>query len=85
MKRKLHLEPGFTKLLDAGTFEANPLFSAIYNNHFDVAKYLIDNGIDLKAAYAIGELDNCDALEYARQYGRTEIADYIKEKFKETK
>lgn len=72
-------------ILDAGTFEANPLFSAIYNNHFDVAKYLIDNGIDLKAAYAIGELDNCDALEYARQYGRTEIADYIKEKLKETK
>jgi len=58
----------------------NPLFGAICNGHFEVAKYLIDNGIDITAKYAIGQLDNVDAYEYARQYGQTEIANYLKEK-----
>ena len=59
----------------------NPLFGAICNGHYEVAKYLIDNGIDITAKYAIGKLDNVDAYEYARQFGQTKIADYIKDKF----
>lgn len=65
--------------LDVSDFDRNPLFAAIYNNHFDVVRFLVEKGIDLSASYAIGDLDVCDAYEYARQYGRTEIAEYLKE------
>lgn len=67
-------------ILDVSTSRKNPLLAAIYNNHFDVVKYLVENGIDLTASYKIGNLDKCNAYEYANQYGRTEIAEYIKEK-----
>ncbi len=65
-------------LLDVSTFPRNPLFAAIANNHFDIAKFLVENGIDLEAHYSIGDLEQVDAYEYARQYGRTEIAEYLK-------
>ena len=58
----------------------NPLFGAICNGHYEVAKFLIDKGIDITASYSIGKLENVDAYEYARQFGQLEIADYIKEK-----
>ena len=64
--------------LDVSSFENNPLFAAIYNNHVEVAKYLIDQGIDINAVYPLGELDQCDACEYARQYGAEEIYEYLK-------
>lgn len=66
--------------LEVDTFRANPLFAAIYNGHVDVAKDLIDKGIDLNVTYEIGSLKNVDAYEYARQYGQTEIANYLKQK-----
>lgn len=50
-----------------------------------MAKFLIDKGIDLTASYSIGELENVDAYEYARQFGQLEIADYIKEKLEAKK
>ena len=75
---KLLFEKG--AVLDVSDFDRNPLFAAIYNDHFEVVKFLVEKGIDLSASYAIGELDSCDAYEYARQYGRTEIAEYLKEK-----
>ncbi len=65
--------------LDVSSFERNPLFAAIYNGHFQVVRFLVENGIDLKANYAIGSLEKVDAYEYARQYGRTEIADFLRE------
>ena len=65
-------------LLDVSTFPRNPLFAAIADNHFDIVKFLVENGIDLNASYSIGDLENVDAYEYARQYGRTEIAEYLK-------
>ena len=58
----------------------NPLFAAIYGGYYEVAKYLIDNGIDITAKYHIGKLENVDAYEYARQFGQTEIANYLKDK-----
>lgn len=67
-------------ILDTSTFAANALFTAISGGYPDIAKYLIDQGIDLTAAYHIGKIENCDALEYARQYGQMEIYDYIKER-----
>lgn len=66
--------------LDVSSFEANPLFAAISNEQDEIAIKLIDYGIDTTAKYDIGEIKNCDAMEYARQYGRTEIYNYLKEK-----
>lgn len=65
--------------LDVSTFERNPVFAAIYNGHLDVVKFLVEKGIDLKAHYAIGDLEKVDAYEYANQYGQTEIANYLEE------
>lgn len=65
--------------LDVSSFEGNPLFAAIYNGHIEVVKFLVEKGIDLKACYAIGDLEKVDAYEYARQYGQTEIANYLKD------
>ena len=64
--------------LDVSSFEANPLFAAISNEHDEIAIKLIDHGIDITAKYDIGEIENCDALEYARQYGLTEVYEYLK-------
>ncbi|MEE3312939.1 MAG: ankyrin repeat domain-containing protein [Treponema sp.] len=66
--------------LDVSSFENNPLFAAIYNKHVDVAKYLIDKGIDINAKYSLGEFGQCDACEYAKQYGVEEIYEYLKSK-----
>lgn len=66
--------------LDVSNGTRNPLFAAIYNGHFDVVKFLVESGIDITASYHIGKLDNVDAYEYARQFGQTEIANYLKEK-----
>lgn len=66
--------------LDVSSFENNPLFAAICNRHVAVAKYLIDNGLDIKVSYPLGELEQCDACEYARQYGVEEIYKYLKSK-----
>ena len=65
-------------ILDVSNFSDNPLFAAIYNGHFDIVKFLIEKGIDLHVHYPLGKLDNVNAHEYARQYGKTEIANYIK-------
>lgn len=37
-------------------------------------------GTMLQIASREGKIENCDALEYARQYGQMEIYDYIKER-----
>lgn len=66
--------------LDVSSFDRNPLIAAIYNGHLDVVRFLVEKGIDLKAYYAIGDLEKVDAYEYARQYGQTEIANYLKAK-----
>lgn len=64
-------------ILDVSSFAGNPLFAAIYNGHFEVVRYLVEKGIELKTCYAIGDLEKVDAYEYARQYGQTEIANYL--------
>lgn len=64
-------------LLDVSSFDRNPLFAAIYNGHIDVVKFLVEKGIDLRACYAVGDLEKVDAYRYAVQYGQTKIADYL--------
>ncbi len=65
---------------DVSTFDANPLFAAIYNNHIDVVKFLVEKGIDLKPCYAVGDYDALNACDYAEVYGRSEIVEYLKSK-----
>jgi uncharacterized protein len=70
--------------LDVSEATKNPLFTAVYNGHFEVAKYLIDNGIDITIRYKTNSLDNEGAYEFARTYGKEEIAEYLKEKLIDT-
>ena len=69
--------------MDVSSFEVNPLFAAISNGQNEIAIKLINKGIDISAKYDIGEIKNCDAMEYARQYGCTEIYNYLKEKLEQ--
>lgn len=54
--------------------DRNPLFAAITLGHSDIAKRLIEAGIDVNVTYrgTSGKLKN--ALSYARDWGRSDIA-----------
>ena len=67
-------------VLDVSDTKRNILFCSITEGYDDIARFAIDHGIDITAKYDIGEIQDCDAMEYARQYGRTEIYNYLKEK-----
>src|SRR5262245_14761134 len=55
----------------------NPLFGAIYGGHTDVARLLIDSGIDTNIKYNGKNMKEMDALAFAREWGRTDIADLL--------
>jgi len=57
----------------------NPLFGAISGNHLEVVRFLVENGIDVTIKYKIGKMEECDACEYARQFGRMRIVEYLEE------
>ena len=63
-------------MLDVSESVRNPLFAAIVggisDSHTAVAKLLIDSGIDTTKRYP--NLHNMDALEWAREWGRTDVA-----------
>ncbi|SNZ14022.1 Ankyrin repeat [Terribacillus aidingensis] len=69
--------------LDVSLAKRNPLFGAINGGHKETAEYLIEKGIDISIRYSGENIKNMDAYEYARQFGQTEIADYIKRKLDE--
>ncbi len=64
--------------LEVNISERNPLFSAIYNGHTEVAKALVEAGIDTTVSYSGENLKGVDALAFARQYGRTEIEEILR-------
>ncbi len=66
--------------LDVSLAKRNPLFGAIYRGHKEVAEYLVEQGIDVSIRYTVENNKNMDACEYARQFGQTEIAEYLKQK-----
>lgn len=66
-------------LLDTSEPERNPLFGAIYNGHVDIARFLIDVGIDTRVAYTGETMVNMDAMAYAREWGRSEILVLLEE------
>ena len=74
---KFLIEVGAT--LDVSHSVRNPLFAAITGGRSDAhtaaAKLLIDSGIDTTVRYP--NLDNMNALEYAREWGRSEIVSLL--------
>ncbi len=66
--------------MDVSEPERNPLFGAIYGGHTDVAKFLINSGIDTQVKYTGPNMKNMDALAFVNEWGRTEIADLLTEK-----
>ncbi|WP_151735278.1 ankyrin repeat domain-containing protein ['Paenibacillus yunnanensis' Narsing Rao et al. 2020] len=69
--------------IDVSLAQRNPLFSAIYGGHIDTVKYLVEEGIDISIKYTGENIKNMDAYEYARQFGQTEIAEYLKRQLEE--
>lgn len=65
--------------IDVSLPERNPLFGAIYGNHFQIAKTLLEHGIDPHVIYrgASGKLKN--ALSFAIDHGQTEVANLLRE------
>jgi len=74
------IESGAT--LDVSDSVRNPLLAAIVgglsDSHTVVARVLIESGIDTTIRYP--NLDNMDAMEYAREWGRSDIVKLLKAK-----
>ena len=64
--------------LDVSEPERNPLFSAIYGGHLEIAKLLVEHGIDIHAQYNGDSMKNMDAFAFAIERGQKEIADLLK-------
>ncbi|OTW87922.1 hypothetical protein BK702_11980 [Bacillus thuringiensis serovar cameroun] len=71
--------------LDVSLAKRNPLFGAIYGGHKEVVEFLVEKGIDISIRYTGESIKNLDAYEYAREFGQTEIAEYLKWKMDEKK
>jgi hypothetical protein len=63
--------------LDVSSPDRNPLFKTISKGRADVAKFLLDAGVDANVVYrsVTGKLKN--ALSYAQERGEKEIADLL--------
>ncbi len=63
--------------MDVSEPERNPLFGAILGGHADTAKLLIDGGIDTSVKYTGKSMKDMDALAFAHEWGRSDIADLL--------
>ncbi|MDO7487573.1 suppressor of fused domain protein [Peribacillus frigoritolerans] len=59
--------------MDVSEPERNPLFGAISNGHVDIAKLLIESGINTEVKYSGESKKDMDALTFAREQGQEEI------------
>ena len=69
---------GLGAKLDTSEPDRNPLFTAIHHGHINIVKLLISAGIDSSVRYTGQTMKNMGAIEYAHEWGRKEIANYIK-------
>ncbi|WP_426980148.1 ankyrin repeat domain-containing protein [Bacillus pseudomycoides] len=69
--------------LDVTLAKRNPLFGAVYGGHKEVVEFLVEKGIDISIRYTGENIKNMNAYEYAKEFGQTEIAAYIKRKMDE--
>lgn len=72
---KYLLESG--ALLDTSAPERNPLFGAIYGSNLEVAKLLVEHGIDFRVSYTGKYMNEMDAVNFADERGVTDIRDYL--------
>lgn len=63
--------------IDISEPEKNPLFGAIYGGYKDIVKVLIAHKIDFKIKYSGDNMNNMDALAFAKERGQTEIAEML--------
>lgn len=63
--------------MDVSEPERNPLFGAIQGGYVDIAKLLIENGIDIHVKYTGEYMKNMDALAFAHEQGQIEIANLL--------
>ncbi|WP_335912648.1 ankyrin repeat domain-containing protein [Shewanella indica] len=63
--------------LDISEPDRNPLFTAIHYGHLHIVKRLVKAGIDTRIRYTGQTMKDMGALEFAHEWGRTDIADYI--------
>lgn len=63
--------------LDVSEPDKNPLFGAIYGGHTDVARTLVENGVDTSIKYSGESMHDMDALAFARELGRHEIVELL--------
>lgn len=63
--------------IDISEPEKNPLFGAIYGGYKDIVETLIAHKIDFKIKYSGDNMNNMDALAFAKERGQTEIAEML--------
>lgn len=63
--------------MDTSEPARNPLFSAIYGGHTEIARLLLDRGIDFRVRYNGKNMNNVDAMAFAKQWGRAEIVELL--------
>ncbi len=69
--------------LDVSLAKRNPLFAAIYGGHKEVVEHLVNQGIDISVQYTGKNIKDMDAYQYAKEFGQTEIAEYLMRKLNE--
>jgi hypothetical protein len=68
--------------LDTTDTITNPLYGAIYNDSFEIAKLLIERGLDVNVQYK-AKPPHTNALTFAKTWGRTDIVKLIESKLPE--
>lgn len=67
-------------VIDVSEPDRNPLFSAIHNGHINAVELLIEAGVDTSVKYTGQTMINMDAIEFAKEWGRIDIAELINKK-----
>lgn len=63
--------------MDVSEPDRNPLFAAIHAGHIDVAKKLLEHGIDATVKYSGQSMQDMDAIAFCAEWGRKDIAKLI--------
>ena len=65
-------------VMDLSEPDRNPLFTAIHAGHKTIVELLLKAGIDTEVKYTGETMKDMDAIAFAYEWGRAEIADIVK-------